>query len=175
MRRVLAIAALTAIAAAPASPVDSLAGRYSEHSRNGLVDGTVFWSDDVIEIVPVDRNHAYIRFALHFYNGHECSISGVAKAVGNRLVYQEPKDEIYGDRRCKLSVWRSGDRLVWADALEDGDGIDTCSAYCGARGSFKGDHGLAASSRRRITYLPRLKASSQYRDAIANWKAGKND
>lgn len=72
---------LATVAAVPASPVTLLAGRYSKHFQNGFIDGSKYWSDDVVEIVPVDATHAYVRADLQFYNGHQCSIAGIAKAV----------------------------------------------------------------------------------------------
>ena len=53
--KTIVVLALAAIAAAPASPVTALAGRYSKHFQNGFVDGSRYWSDDVVEIVPVAR------------------------------------------------------------------------------------------------------------------------
>lgn len=149
--------------AATPGPVQSLAGRYSSHFLNGLVDGTTYWSDDVVEIVPVSDDAAYVRVSLQFYNGHSCGIWGVAEAQGNRLVYHDPTQPIIkGERACVLSVSRQG-----ANLLIDDDG-DTCKGYCGMRGSLMNDT-LPFKSRRPITYMARLKASSEYNDAIKNW------
>lgn len=162
----VAALALAAIAAAPASPVNTLAGRYSKHFQNGFVDGSKYWSDDVVEIVPVDATHAYFRAELSFYNGHECSLTGVAKSVGNKLVYKEKVSE-YGDKPCNLTISASGKDLL----LDDGEG--TCKAYCGARGTFSNFRFIPLASKRAITYMPKLKGSEEYRGAIADWQAGK--
>ena len=47
--------------------------------------------------------------------------------------------------------------------LSDEDG--SCQAYCGARGSLSEDS-FPLSSRRAIRYLPRLKASSEFKEAL---------
>ncbi|WP_066817467.1 hypothetical protein [Sphingomonas mali] len=169
MRKAIILLGLAAIAAAPASPVSSLAGRYSKHFQNGMVDGSKFWSDDVVEIVPVDAAHAYFRAELAFYNGHSCSIAGVAKAVGNKLVYREKQASYDGGPTCRLTITTKGKSLL----LDDGDG--SCQSYCGARGSLSGFDFIPLSSKRPIGYMARLKGSSQFKQAIADWKAGKTE
>ena len=168
MKKTLLILAIAGVAAAPASPVQSLAGRYSKHWQNGLVDGSKYWSDDVIEIVPVDATHAYFRAELDFYNGHQCSIRGIAKAVGNKLVYTETEVTAYeGKTPCTLTISAKGKALV----LDDGDG--TCKANCGARGSLSNFDFVPLSSKKPITYMARLKGSDEYKGAIEDWKSGK--
>ena len=157
------IGLLSAGAAAP-SPVTELAGRYSSHFKNGFVTGEKYESDDILEIVPVDATHAYFRFDLQFYNGHSCSLQGIAHAVGNTLAYREAPTGV-DEKRCTLTIARKGAKLGW----DDGD--DTCRAYCGARGSFS-EGSLPWSSKRPITYMARLKGSSEYKSALAEWKKG---
>ena len=169
MRKAIILLGLMAIAAAPSSPVTSLAGRYSKHFQNGMVDGSKFWSDDVVEIVPVDATHAYFRADLAFYNGHSCGISGIAKAVGNKLVYREKQPSYDGGPTCRLTITTKGQSLL----LDDGDG--GCQTYCGARGTLSGFDFIPLSSKRPISYMARLTGSSQYKQAIADWKAGKTD
>jgi len=158
------IVLLSAGAAAP-SPVTELAGRYSSHFKNGFVTGEKYESDDILEIVPVDATHAYFRFDLQFYNGHSCALQGIAHAVGNTLAYREAPTGA-GEKRCTLTIARKGARLGW----DDGD--DSCRAYCGARGSFN-EGSLPWSSKRPITYMARLKGSSEYKSALDEWKKGK--
>ena len=82
MRRAVALMAVLCLgAAAPASsPVRQLAGRYSEHFLNGMVDGSTYWADNIVEVVPVDATHAFVQLSLEFYNGHQCGLSGIATA-----------------------------------------------------------------------------------------------
>ena len=169
MRKAIILLGLAAIAAAPASPVTSLAGRYSKHFQNGMVDGSKFWSDDVVEIVPVDPTHAYFRAELAFYNGHSCSIAGIAKTTGNKLLYSEKQPSYDGGPTCRVTITTKGKSLL----LDDGDG--SCQAYCGARGSLSGFDSIPLSSKRSISYMARLKGSSQYKDAIDAWQSGKTD
>jgi hypothetical protein len=151
--------------AAPASesmrPVDNLKGRYSLHFRNGTVGGRSYWSDDVVEIVPVSKGAAYVRAHLEFYNGHECNIWGVAEAERNELVYRDPQSPFSGPR-CVLHIFRSGNSLK----LDDKNG--GCKGYCGVRGGFNGDT-LPFASRRSIHYMVLLKSSRQYREALKDW------
>ena len=151
-------------AAAPVAddPVAALAGRYSQHFRNGTVDGETYWSDDVVEIVPVDARHAYVRASTNFFNGHSCDISGIARAEGEALVYHDPGPPGPFGTRCVLTLHRSGRNLHF----DDGDG--GCKGYCGARGSFA-DATMPWASKRPIRYLQRLKASQAYRNAMAEW------
>lgn len=169
MRKAIILLGLAAVAAAPASPVTSLAGRYSKHFQNGMVDGSKFWSDDVVEIVPVDATHAYFRAELAFYNGHSCSIAGIAKTAGNKLIYSEKQPSYDGGPSCRLTITTKGKNLL----LDDGEG--SCQAYCGARGSLSGFDFIPLSSKRPIGYMARLKGSSQYKGAIDAWRSGKTD
>jgi hypothetical protein len=134
-----------------------------------MVDGSKFWSDDVVEIVPVDAGHAFFRAELAFYNGHSCSIAGVAKAASGKLVYSEKQPSYDGGPTCHLTITTKGKSLL----LDDGDG--SCQSYCGARGSLSGFDFIPLSSKRPISYMARLKGSGEYKQAIADWKAGKTD
>lgn len=170
MKKTILIVALLGVAATPASPVTALAGRYSKHWQNGLIDGSKYWSDDVIEIVPVDATHVYFRAELDFYNGHSCSIRGVARAVGKMLVYREKEITTYeGKTPCTLTISAKGKALL----LDDGDG--TCKANCGARGTLSGFDFVPLSSKRPISYMARLKGSEEYKGAIEDWKSGKTE
>ena len=165
--RILALVPLLS-AAAPVvyNPVAAMAGRYSQHFRNGTVEGERYWSDDVVEIVPVDTRHAYVRVVTNFFNGHVCSLSGIAQAEGEALVYRDlaPADSI--GRRCVLTFRHAGRNL----GFDDGDG--GCKAYCGLRGGFN-QSTLPWASKRPITYMARLKSSKVYRDALTEWKTGR--
>lgn len=152
-----------AVAAGPSSPVSQLAGRYSRSFQNGLVTGERYTSEDIVEIVPVDASHAYVRMELAFFNGHSCSLAGIARAEGSALVFHEPKADAVGDEHCVLTLKRDGAKLRW----NDGDG--SCRSHCGARGSLI-DGSLPWASQRAITYLPRLRGSSEYRGALDAWR-----
>ncbi|MHB0990428.1 MAG: hypothetical protein ACYC0M_04025 [Burkholderiales bacterium] len=176
------VVALTISSAAQASettdPVKQLAGRFSEHFSNSDVDGDKFWSDNVVEIVPVSANAAYFRIHLEFYNGHLCDLSGVAQASGSGLRYQEPV-QVYDVHRvggmknsqCVLQISKQDDHLL----LQESDPDLGCKEnYCGVRGGFDGVT-LPWKSHRIITYMQKLKTSNEYRDALKQWHRQTDD
>jgi hypothetical protein len=93
----------------------------------------------------------------------------VAKAAGGKLVYREKQPSYDGGPTCHLTITNKGKSLL----LDDGDG--SCQSYCGARGSLSGFDLIPLSSKRPISYMARLKGSGEYKQAIADWKAGKTD
>jgi hypothetical protein len=87
----LALGAFSAVAlpAAPAARLSEsqallarIAGVYKERFRNEIVSGEKSASENILEVVPVDDAHAYVRMHLEFYNGHLGAIYGIA-AVAN--------------------------------------------------------------------------------------------
>lgn len=161
----LLLAAIAGSSAARADQTaDALAGRYGSHFRNGDVQGNTYWSDDVVEIVPVGGDAAYVRMELNFYNGHMCQVSGIGRVEDGRIVYDDHAVETPGEPPCVLSVSRRGGDLL----IDDGGG--SCKTYCGVRGSLSGQT-LPFSSRRPISYMTRLKASPEYTDALKTWDA----
>ncbi len=166
IRRLAFAAPLLLTAAGPAAPdpVAALAGRYYHQFPDGLVDGTRYTGQDVVEIVAVAPGAAYVRVHLDFYNGHECDVSGVAIAKQGALVYHDPEpSHLADDPGCTLTLRHAGKDL----RIDDGEG--SCHAWCGARGSLS-DAKLPFASRRPIRYLAKLKASKEYRDALAAWR-----
>jgi hypothetical protein len=155
-----AVLAAGAAMAAGASLPEALAGVYKSRFNNGLVTGEKYVSEDILEIVPTAPAAAYVRLHLEFYNGHECALSGIAHAEGPDLVYREPPASKAGDRACVLHVSRNAGKVVLSD--EEG----SCQGYCGARGSLSNDS-FPLSSRRPIRYMARLKASSEFKEALA--------
>jgi len=148
---------------AAVKPLDpaSLAGVYKQRFTNGLVTGETFTSEDILEIVPVSNTSAYVRVHLEFYNGHTCSLSGIAHVERQALVYRTDLDyEQPPLNRCVLSIERSGDQIMLSD------GRNSCKGFCGVRGSLM-NVDFPAASRRPIRYMARLKASPGYRDAVA--------
>ena len=158
---------LLAIGAAPASvnPVKALAGRYSQTFPDAFVSGEKYTGENIVEIVPVSPRAAYVRVSTDWYNGHSCGLHGVAVAEGDRLVYHDPDTSGSPDTgQCILSIRRVGRSL----RLNDEDRTGCYARYCGARGSFT-NVDLPFSSRRPITYEARLRASWQFKQAMAEW------
>src|SRR5262245_36685250 len=55
-----------------------VAGVYKTQFQNGDIDGDKYQSEDVLEVVPVDDQAAYVRMDLEFFNGHSGRIYGIA-------------------------------------------------------------------------------------------------
>jgi hypothetical protein len=106
--------------------------------------------------VKLSPDKAYIRADLQFYNGHTCTISGIAHVEGDKLVYRAKDADMKG---CVLTLSRKGKQIVF------GDETGACKEVtCGVRGSYDGD-GFDVASRRPIRYMKRLLASRQFADA----------
>lgn len=174
MRRplvVLALAPLLLAAGASApDPARMLAGRYYAQHPGLTINGfeyEPYTGEDVVEIVPIGPRTAYVRAHLDYVNGHYCAIYGVAKAEGQALVYRDPRPGLGEHGSCVLTIRRSNTSLVLDDGEKRG-----CYGYCGARGSLNNVK-MPYSSKRAIRYMPRLKASREYRNALAEWRTGK--
>lgn len=141
-----------------------LEGMYWYNFGNGLVDGTKYVSTDVLELVPYDKDSLYFRASLQFYNGHTCSISGIAERDGARLTYADTTE----GNGCVLHVIPTPTSI----ALDDPTG-QCRNMTCGARGSY-GDENFSPKHKKKITYMAALKKSPQYRQAVADYDRLKN-
>ncbi len=153
-----------------ASLINELQGVYKHRfmNNNSPSGGAETWqAEDIIEIVPFDDSHIYIRASLEFINGHMCGIWGIAEYENGTFVYREPKEPSDESPSCTLKISATKDDLMLTDA--DTNDIPTCRMHCGARGSFY-HYSIARSSKRRIRYLDRLKASRQYLEAVNAFK-----
>jgi hypothetical protein len=140
---VAALASLSAAAiAVPNSPLTELAGRYTYKFKNGDISGATYSSTDVVEVVPLDKRQAEISFDLNFFNGHSCSLYGVAKLEGRKLVYREKSEWLPDEPECRLEIWRDTRNLRWEDQ-------GTCHFACGSRGGF-GNGKMSVKGRRPI-------------------------
>ncbi len=144
---------------AAALDLDRLAGLYTHGFINRRIDGTKYWSDDVLEVVKLSPSTAYIRAHLQFFNGHQCGISGVAEVEGPSLIYREPGTE------CELGLTIGGGKITFND--KDGHCREES---CGMRGMYTGQN-FKLSTRRAITYMAKLLASFQYLAAIQEYQA----
>lgn len=151
-----------------AALIKELQGVYKFRFINGLVTGEKYQSEDIVEIVPFDDSHIYIRAHLDFANGHQCSIWGIAGYDNGAFVYHEPEETSSGRPPCSLKISTTEKNLVLTD-IDGTTELSTCRWHCGARGSFS-NYSIARSSKRRIRYIERLKASSQYLEAVEAFK-----
>jgi hypothetical protein len=173
----LAFSMLFALAAraadkTPAALMHELAGVYKHRFMSatimpGKAPGEAdepYQAEDVIELVPYDDRHLYLRAELEFYNGHSCSIAGMAAYEDGRFVYHDPTPPVpASEPGCALSVGVKDGKLVLSDRLAPDDAA-TCRAYCGTRGGW--DYAIPIAKRRPIRYMERLKASRQYQQAV---------
>lgn len=163
---IAATAAITATAAEPPNTLmQAFSGVYKNRFPNGTIDGKETWmSEDIVEIVPIDARNIYFRAELQFSNGHICSLNGAAAYAHGGFIYRDAEFDPIWKQRCVLRL-RLTDKDLQLTDLDPESGASTCRMYCGMRGSLS-DYRIARSSRRTIRYLPRLKASAQYQNAL---------
>jgi len=133
--------------------LDSVKGVYRHRFENGDVEGRKFPGEDILEIVPLSPKTAYFRLHLDFFNGHLCSLWGVADAVESGLLYRADA--------CRFTVRFDESQVTLLD-----EGGRCREEACGARGSIDGAT-FENGSRRAIRYLDRILASRQYKEALA--------
>ena len=131
-----------------ASPplLSQVAGEYRHTFKNGDVSGATYETTDVVKIYPLDWHRALISFELNFFNGHSCTVYGVANLEGAKLVYRDKAEWRPDEPDCELRVWRDGTKLRW----EDGG---TCQFHCGARGGLSNGE-IPFGSRRPLRTKP---------------------
>lgn len=139
--------------------LDKVSGVYKKKFKNGLVDGSSYESEDILEVVPVDAKSAYVRMKLEFFNGHQGDIYGVAQYVKDSLLLDVSTTP---ESRCVVELIWSQDKVLSKANYEKTPG---CNEFHGARGSLD-EVDFALSARRNIKYLKRLKNSPQFKDAV---------
>jgi hypothetical protein len=139
-----------------------IAGVYKEQFQNAFVTGEKYPSEDVLEVVPVSNDAAYVRMDLEFSNGHSGQIYGIATYGRNTLIYDNGKA---GDEHCVVEYVWSSDMVVTKADYEKTPG---CSFYHGAHGSLEGAK-FSVKKRRDIGYMQRLKNSKEFKEAIEEY------
>ena len=157
----LAAAAMPAGAAVP--DIDGLAGVYRTHSLQARMDGTEYAAENILEIIELTPSTAYFRTRVVGANGHECDLFGVAELDLDSLVYRPAKPFLNGVPSCRFSIRMNGGRLV----LDDRD--EGCQSACGVRASCN-DGIFPRTARGPIHYLSRLLQSTEYRQALAEYR-----
>lgn len=147
-----------------ASLIYNLQGVYKFRFMNSFVSGESYQSEDIVEIVPFEASQIYIRAHLQFANGHQCSIWGIAEYTNGIFVYHDPEKSSDGGPSCTLKISTNGKSLLLSD-IDSATHLSTCSMYCGARGSLS-NYAIATDSKRKIRYIEKLKASSQYLESV---------
>lgn len=148
---------LTVNAWAEALDLGAIEGVYKNRIKLAFASGETYETEDILEIVKIAENKAYVRLVLRFDNGHRCSLWGVGRVEDARLIYRPREDYRAG---CELAIVPDGSALV----LSDKDGVCKDSS-CGARGAYEGIS-FELGKRRAIRYMERLKASWQFEEAL---------
>ena len=154
---------LTACALAQSAPqMAALAGRYDKHFKSSAAD--TGYDDDVLEIVPITANSTYVRIHTATPHGSICGFSAV--------FWREQSDWVYRAHGTATAVNSATTNCVLKmkptrTAINFEDVGGECRAYCGAGNDLETKGLFLRSSRRRITYLPRLRLSHQYLEALA--------
>lgn len=158
--RCAAASVLLALAADAAGlDLDKLAGLYVNRFTNADISGRHFPGADVLELVKVTPTTAFFRTHLDFFNGHECALSGIVEVDGASLVYRDPAHQ------CELHIDVANGKLTFDDKDYH------CRAQsCGMRGGYSGV-AFTLTSRRPIADLAKLKASSDYAEALKEFEA----
>jgi hypothetical protein len=142
---------------------------YTEtHAVRG-VDGRPGEAEDVAEVVQYDATHVFLWIATRFDNGASCGLSGIAGREDHAFVYRTralPPD----GRLCTLVVDVGPEALRITDRQKP-DGIATCNAFCGMRGSLSSVV-LGHQRRLRAENVAHLKHSVEFAEAEQEFKAG---
>lgn len=154
------------VPAARSDGLQSIFGVYKESFANGDVTGRTFKSENILELVRLSDRTAYFRIHLEFYNGHICSLYGVAQRDAGTYEYSSSDVDPSGNH-CILDIKPMGKKLV----LNEGTPRFVCKEMnCGERGGFDGVS-FDLGKRRDIRYMPRLLKSREYAAAIAEYAA----
>ncbi len=156
------IAILAAESAMAAVGVAEWSGVYKQ--RFNVTEPEPGVLEDVLEIVPVGPDRAYVRADLTFSAGNSCKFYGVATLEGDRLSYRGPVKGYQGER-CTLTLERGRDARGNPTIVLRDEGARCEAATCSKRGSYD-TQSFPVSARRTIRYLPRLKASSEFARAL---------
>jgi len=159
-------------APAPSALMREIDGVYKHRFQNtmavpGQADQT-YESEDIVELLPYDDKHLYLRAHLEFANGHTCDIAGMAGYEHGAFVYHDPAAPPPRERACALRLHVTDKKLVLTDR-ETPDAEASCRAYCGARGDL--DYEIGREARSEIRYVERLKKSKAYRQAVQDLQA----
>lgn len=162
-----------------AADLDSIAGVYKTRKQNGIYNGLdskgeqiidKYISEDVLEIIPYKENSFYFRKETMFFNGHPCSIYGIAiQTAPNTFVFDDHQDD--PETHCQLQATFSKSKIEFQDITPRNTSLEwqsACHSYCGARGVI-GDS-WDRDKRRTIRYMSRIKNSLQYKAAIESYE-----
>lgn len=172
MKFVLILAALALPALAADTPsatlISEIEGVYKHRFPGKIVVAgkadEQYESEDVVEVVRQDDEHIYMGASLTLSNGRHCKFHGIAGYENGVFIFRDPNPDLSDKQSCMVTMSVKGDALRLTDRVTP-KGPSTCKTVCGARGSL-GDYAIATSKKSKITYLPKLKASKEYKQAL---------
>lgn len=152
--------ALLALAANAADlDLDKIVGLYVDRFTNADISGRHFPGANILELVKASPTTAFFRTHLDFFNGHECALSGIAEVDGASLVYRDPAQQ------CELRMDVANGKLTFDDK-----DYHCREQSCGMRGGYSGV-GFALKLRRPVADIAKIKASSDYAEALKEFEA----
>ena len=145
----------------------NIAGVYKIKHRVELMDKPNSYDDkeDILEIVPISGVATYVKIRTYFTNAHKCAYQGVFeyKASNEFIAVSKPYSR---DNICVLKMTVDAKKIRFFD---ESPVPYTCQSYCGSRGQLTATD-FSNKSKRRIRYLPRLKNSDEYLEAVRDYK-----
>ena len=114
--------------------IDKIKGVYKVRFKNQLIDGSKFTSEDILKIKRASKSEFYFTLDLNFYNGHTCSMRGLAKYRKNgTFIFVDTKNNT-ANYQCLLQF------TVTSKGIKTFDITNQCrEMYCGARGGLNTD------------------------------------
>lgn len=167
---ILAVLALPAHAADTPSAklINDVEGVYKHRFADRIVvsgkPDEKYEAENVVEVVRHDDDHVYLGASVTLDGGRRCSFHGVATYENGAFIYRDPNPDLSDKQSCMVTLSVKGDSLLLTDRATP-KGPSTCKTVCGKRGSL-GDYAFSAGSKAKITYLPKLKASKEYKQAV---------
>jgi hypothetical protein len=160
--------------AAPPLDIDSVAGLFDQSHAIPAEDAARKPVDDVLEIVKLAPDRAYVRVRLWFDQEHVCTVARIARVEGQSLVYRVKAQSrrtydtysrrmIYVPAECVLTLTPGGGKLVFGDKYRICE--NSLDAGCGIKGTWR-NAAFDLQRRRPIRYMPRLLASPEYKAAL---------
>ena len=121
--------------------------------------------EEILEVVPISNIAAYVKIRTWFTNGHRCKYQGIFeyKASDELIAVSKPYSR---DNICVLKMTVDAEKIRFFD---ESPVPYTCQSYCGSRGQLTATD-FSNKSKRRIRYLPRLKNSDEYLEAVRDYK-----
>ena len=145
--------------------LSEVAGVYKKRFKNSTVNDEDYESEDILEIVPINKTAAYVRMELAFFNGHSCSLSTVFEYESNRAFIAFADDYRAPGYGCTMKMEVGYKALRFLDISK---GANDCKIHCGARGSLD-EVEFTRSKKRKIRYMSRLVNGRHFKSATENY------